>query len=84
MYSGPKCIMEGEAFALDSYGNGAAYTLRNLAGRSSVWLQGDDARDFRNALENYEAKHPLANPDRVLSWLWDQCDYGAAAQPDDE
>ncbi|AFU87871.1 hypothetical protein CcrColossus_gp001 [Caulobacter phage CcrColossus] len=82
-FSGPIRIMEGTRYALDSYGNGAAYTLRNKIAQTSVWLQGDDAATFREELEAQEAAHPNKNPDYILSWLWDDCDYGLAAQSDD-
>lgn len=81
-FSGPTRILEGERYALDSYGNGAGYTLRNKIAETSVWLQGDDAASFREELDAQEAAHPHHDPDRVLSWLWDECDYGLAAQSD--
>ncbi len=75
--------MQGAAFALDSYGNGAAYTFRALAApASSVFLQDEDAATFRDELDRLETLRPDDSPDQILSWLWDQCDYGSAAQAD--
>lgn len=84
MYSGPLRISEGARFALDSYGNGAAYTLRDKAAQTSVWLQGDDAGAFREIYDTLETVCPHFSPDETLGVLWDQHDYGAAARPDDE
>lgn len=68
---------------LDSYGNGAAYTLRDKSARESVWLQGDDASDFREKLDTLETMRPHDTPDSILGYLWDEHDYGEAATPDD-
>lgn len=84
MYSGPIRISEGERFALDSYGNGAAYTLRDKTAKMSVWLQGDDATDFRETFDTIETVCPHFRPDETLGVLWDQHDYGASASADDE
>lgn len=84
MYSRKVTIYEGERFALDSYGNGAAYTLRNKVALTSVFLQDDAAGQFRDELDAQEAAHPHRDPDRLLSWLWNECEYGAAAQSDED
>ena len=78
-FSGPITIGEGKLFRLDSYGNGAAYTLWDLTTGASVYLQGDDATTFRDELDKVETVMPLGSQDEVLGWLWDQCDYGSAA-----
>lgn len=81
-FSGPVRILEGHYYALDSYGNGAGYTLRAKTLKASVWLQGDDAHTFREELDALEAAHPNDLPDALLSRLWEDCDYGLAAQAD--
>lgn len=79
-FSGPITIMAGVEFRLDSYGNGAAYTLVNAAANRSTYVQGDDATQFRDELDAVETTFPNGSPDEILGWLWDQCDYGSASQ----
>lgn len=54
-YSGPITIYEHNGWKLDSYGNGAAYSLRRFRGADqksiSVSIAGDDASDFRNQFD---------------------------------
>ncbi|AFU86486.1 hypothetical protein D869_gp097 [Caulobacter phage CcrRogue] len=82
MYSGPLRISEGERFALDSYGNGAAYTFRDKTGKESVWMQDDDASAFRETYDALQTLLPSFGPDEILGILWNDHDYGAAASPD--
>ncbi|UTU09320.1 hypothetical protein CcrBL47_gp550 [Caulobacter phage BL47] len=78
-YSGPITISQGLRWRLDSYGNGAAYALYDLSAGASVWIDGDDATTFREALDTVEAQRPQDEPDEILGHLWDEHDYGAAA-----
>lgn len=52
-YSGPICIFSRDGWTLDSWGNGAAYTLRR--GARSCFLQGDEATDFREQFDKLDA-----------------------------
>jgi hypothetical protein len=73
-YSGPITIHHRDGWKLDSYGNGAAYTLTHELpdGKTeSCFFQGDDASTFRDDFERYE------NP--VLMFQ----DYSEVMQPDD-
>lgn len=78
------CIMNGATFALDSTGNGAFYLLRHKKAKRSTFFQGDDAVRFEENLEGTEFAFPDESIDFVLRWLWDQCGYGAASQPDEK
>ena len=62
MYSGPITISERHGYRLDSYGNGAAYTLTRLSDGASVFFQGDDADQFR---ADYRAADECAFTDRA-------------------
>lgn len=59
-YSGPIQIFSRDGWTLESWGNGAAYTLR-LASRS-CFLQGDDATNFREQFDALDAsgRDPVA------------------------
>lgn len=78
-FSGPITISEGLRYRLDSYGNGAAYSLQDIAGGVSVWLQGDDAATFRDLFDKIEETRPDYVPDQILEHLWDAHDYGVLA-----
>jgi len=74
-------IMQGERFKLESAGNGAVYLLTDIGAGRDVFFQGDDALQFESELEMAEHRFPDELIDYVLSWLWDQCDYGSVSQP---
>ncbi|AXQ69611.1 hypothetical protein HOU03_gp157 [Caulobacter phage CcrSC] len=80
-YSGPITIAQGQRFQLDSYGNGAAYAFYDRTAGASVWLDGDDATQFRADFDNAEDRRPHDGPDQIMAHLWDEHDYGAAATP---
>lgn len=72
-------IMSGGAFKLISYGNGTAYCLE-LWGNDecpekpwSVFVQGDDAAQFREEIAAIEAMHPAMPAREVLGQMW--CTY---------
>lgn len=49
---GPITIFDRLGYRIDSYGNGAAYTLTRLADNASVFFQyGDDASAFRSEFD---------------------------------
>lgn len=83
-FSGPVTIAESHGYRLDSYGNGAAYALRNIATRHSVWVQGDDAIVLREALDSIERNWPNWSQERVLECLWNDYGYELAATPDEK
>jgi hypothetical protein len=72
-------IMEGDRYSLESYGNGWGYTLREKASGLSVWLQDDDAAQFRDELDALELAHPRDTTDAILDALWSDFEYGSAA-----
>lgn len=75
MYSGPITIADGATFRLDSFGNGAAYTLfsKQFIDRpdtwTSVWFDGDDAVTLRDELDAIEGAFPRDSRDMTLSRL---------------
>ena len=74
MYSKRIPIYERNGGTLESYGNGAAYTVRHdlPGGQSeSCFFQGNDATDFRARFDSYE------NPEELFS------DYVDVMQPDE-
>jgi hypothetical protein len=75
-----KIEMEYGRFALLNYGNGCAYELIDKITHMSVVMQGDDALSFESDREAAEACFPHKTHDEIMRWLWDQCDYGSAAQ----
>lgn len=76
-YSGPITIASGVTYQLDSYGNGAAYTLIHKVRLGapetyeSVFFQGDDAATLRAELDAIERNFPNDSQDMVLSRLAD-------------
>lgn len=83
MYAQPVTISEGARFALISYGNGAAYTLRDKQEGLSAFFQGDDAATLRDELDGREAARPDDLPDSILGFLWFDIEYGRIAEKDD-
>lgn len=72
-------ILQSNAYAIVSYGNGASYTMSGPNGKTFAVAR-DEAIDFRWTLESIESKNPEWSQERVAAYLWDQCDYGSAAQ----
>ncbi|RNJ49384.1 hypothetical protein [Methylocystis hirsuta] len=76
-------IMQSLYFALDSIGNGWAYALHKFKPeRRYVWLQDDDATQFRKDLDSVEKKWPHEASDFILSRLWVDFEYGQISRPD--
>jgi hypothetical protein len=75
MYTSIVTIYDTPDYQIDSYGNGAAYCLRNKKGDSSIFIAGDDATTFRDSLEGYLEHHPNLEYNVVLEWMWDA--YGS-------
>lgn len=76
-------LIQTERYTLASIGNGFAYSLTDNADRRAVFVQDDDATQFRTDWEAAEIVFPDKSQDEVMRWLWDQCDYGAASFPVD-
>lgn len=55
-------------YRVTSYGNGGAYQLE--AGGTSVFVQGDDATDFRR---EFDAADALSDPDQRIRRKCDIC-----------
>jgi hypothetical protein len=55
-------IFSGKRFQVASHWNGLAYTITALSDQASIYLQGDDAADFREQWESAET----ASPDRLI------------------
>lgn len=53
-------VYHSDRFDLVSYGNGLSYTLHNNINKRSMFVQGDDAADFRKELEDFENVCPEA------------------------
>lgn len=68
-------IAKSEPYTLTSFGNGWGYVLAHADGRS-VWLQDDDALQFREEYDAYDSQ-PDADQASTLSALWDT--YKAAS-----
>ena len=72
-------IMVGSRFTLTSYGNGLSYCLKDHCLLRSVFLSEEDARDFRDTLDAYEARWPHKNVDCILGTLWFDCEFDLIA-----
>lgn len=67
-------IYDRNGWQVTSYGNGWAYSLRDVIGNKSAWFQDDDAEDFR------------ARTMDEAGWFFDNCeerfaDYSDIMQP---
>ena len=67
-------IAQFDGYVLTSHGNGWAYTLADTMHRQSVFVQDDDAAQFRAELGAYERAHPHSS---ALPSLW--ADYAHVA-----
>lgn len=76
-YSRETIIAEREGFRVTSYGNGAAYLFENIEAKRDIFFQGDDATQFRDEWDAYEASARFA--ECALGQLWD--DYSEASTP---
>lgn len=59
-------IVETPNYVLVSYGNGFAYSLVRKGANADVFVQGDDATEFRNQFDAMEA----ADPERLTDRDW--------------
>lgn len=69
-------LHELQEFRLVSHGNGLAYELINKESCRSIFLQGDDAGDFRDELEELSERLDYREALRIL---WN--DYATVSQP---
>ena len=74
-YSLNVVIAESSQFRLYSYGNGDAYHLVEVAhdAEPGVFVQGDDATEFRAYFDAYCESQPTIN--HALAELWNQYTY---------
>lgn len=69
-------IMSGGPYKLISYGNGTAYCLQNWGNDDKpetpweVFVQGDDALQFREEIDALEAMHATMPTRDVLGTMW--------------
>lgn len=69
-------IMSAGPYELHSLGNGLAYCLENWGNDErpeqpwSVFVQGDDASQFRDEIDAIEAMHPTMPTRDVLGEMW--------------
>jgi hypothetical protein len=79
-------IMSAGPYKLISYGNGTAYTLESHCGLGptgvlSVFVQGDDATQFKAELDQWEAIHPnMATRDILGELFCESFDHGSIEQ----
>lgn len=66
-------------FELECWGNGLSYALTHKTTAMQIFVQGDDAIAFEHDRRAAEASFPQKTDDEIMSWLWDQCNYGSAA-----
>ena len=74
-------IAQGERYKLISWGNGLAYCLEDTCEGLDVFVQGDEASDFRAAWDAVETVMADKPHDVPLGYMWDQMGYGAAGRP---
>lgn len=65
------------AWQVTSYGNGLAYEVAHKPLKMSIFVQGDDAEQFRTELEALTERAPMMDYSDALAVLWN--DYGASA-----
>jgi hypothetical protein len=68
-------VAQSGAYTLTSYGKGLAYELASESGES-VFVQGDDAAQFRDEWQAMESAAPDRATDNILSELF--AIYGGA------
>lgn len=78
-------LVDSSKFRLVSWGNGTAYTFDNKTAKRSVFLQGDDATQFRSELESMENAYPDRETDYLLTEMWEQYEtVSVAEEPEHE
>ena len=65
-------IFHSDKFDLVSYGNGLSYALHDNINKNSLFVQGDDASDFRLALDHYEHYFPETPFNDIMAELMRQ------------
>lgn len=70
MYTKQNVILKSASFELLSLGNGAAYELLSYPDAASIWLQDEDATQFRADLDAIETAYPEQCVENTLSQLW--------------
>ncbi len=65
-------ISRGNRYKLTSYAHGWAYCLEDMFDPQTIFVQDDDARDFRCTLESLELSAPDWPVDSVLGYLWNE------------
>jgi hypothetical protein len=74
-------IARANGFHLVSIGNGLAYELGCNGERGSVFVQGDDAAEFRATWDGLETVFPNAHTGLLLREMWGM--YGELARDPD-
>lgn len=72
-------LCRGPRFKLERWGGGLSYALTRLADGASVCTQGDDAFYFGTQWDEAEAAFPNKPADELCAWMWDQNEWGLAA-----
>lgn len=60
-------IFHSERFDVVSYGNGVSYAVHDNIARKSMFVDGDDAAEFREELEAFEEAFPERHYDEFYS-----------------
>lgn len=55
-----------DRYTIHSFGNGAAYQIEGYANSRSIWMQGDDAADFREQYDYADLHSTLETDLRVI------------------
>lgn len=73
-------ISEGPEFRIESTGNGWGYTVTHKPTGKSVWLQDQDASNFRCDLGMAELAFPTYSSDQIAFHLWSDHEYCSLAK----
>ena len=65
-------IMRSSSFTLDNQFNGLCYCLTHIPSGKDIFLQGDDATQFREELDALELARPEALAEEILGELFNQ------------
>lgn len=65
-------IAAGYGYTLTSIGNGTAYELRSHGKWETVFVQGEDATQFRDEWEALEEAKPDTDTGALLQEMWGQ------------
>lgn len=67
-------IHEGH-YVVTSYGNGLSYLIVDAGRQEELFLQGDDATEFRNEWEGWEREFPNTLIDDIIGGLTGEMPY---------